>query len=83
MYELYAIKDELANTFGNIMVINPVVKERTFRWMTQEMDEKDTEDKRLYLLGTYDTETGEITTVRPTLTFNIEQAKKEMKQKNG
>ena len=45
-FELYAIKDELAGTFGNIMVINPIVKERTFKWMTQEMEKSDCEDKR-------------------------------------
>lgn len=80
-FELYAIKDELAGTFGNIMVINPIVKERTFKWMTQEMEKSDCEDKRVYHLGQYDTETGMITPCTPELEWNIEQVKKNMEGK--
>lgn len=75
-YELYAIKDELANTFGNIMVMNPVTAQRSFRWMAKEMEESECDDKRIYKLGSYDGETGEITPIRPTLVYNLEETKK-------
>lgn len=75
-YELYAIKDELANTFGNIMVMNPVTAQRSFSWIAKEMEKSECDDKRIYKLGSYDGETGEITPIRPTLVYNLEEAKK-------
>ena len=48
---MYAIKDELAGTFGNIMVINPKVTQRTFHWLTEETEKQDCDDKRIYKLG--------------------------------
>ena len=57
---MFTIKDELAGTFGNLMCINPKVKNRTFKWITAETEKSDCDDKRIYKLGTYDTETGEI-----------------------
>ena len=36
--EIFTIKDELAGTFGNIMCINPKVKNRTFKWITAETE---------------------------------------------
>ena len=78
--EMYAIKDELAGTFGNIMVINPKVTQRTFHWLTEETEKQDCDDKRIYKLGMYNTETGEIAAQVPELVFNIEQEKKAMLQ---
>lgn len=78
--EIYTIKDELAGTFGNIMVINPKVAQRTFHWMTEEMEKQDCDDKRIYKLGLYNTETGEIAPQVPELVYNIEQEKKTMQQ---
>lgn len=80
--EMYAIKDELAGTFGNIMVINPKVKNRTFKWITAETEKSDCDDKRIYKLGTYDTETGQIKSQTPELDYNMEQEKKEMSEKH-
>jgi hypothetical protein len=81
-YQVYAIKDELAGTFGNLMVINEKVADRTVRWMAQEMEKADCEDKRVYLLGSYDNETGLIRTEQlPRLIYNLELIKKE--QMNG
>lgn len=81
-YQVYAIKDELAGTFGNLMVINEKVADRTVRWMAQEMERADCEDKRVYLLGSYDNETGLIKTEQlPRLIYNLELIKKE--QING
>jgi hypothetical protein len=81
-YQVYAIKDELAGTFGNLMVINEKVADRTVRWMTQEMERADCEDKRVYLLGSYDNETGLIRPEQlPRLIYNLELIKKE--QMNG
>lgn len=78
--EMYAIKDELAGTFGNIMVINPKVAQRTFHWLTEETEKQDCDDKRIYKLGMYNTETGEIAAQVPELVYNIEQEKKAMLQ---
>lgn len=78
---IYAIKDELAASFGNLMVVNPKVAQRTFHWMTQETEKADCEDKRIYQLGQYDTETGAITPITPLLTYNMEQEKKTMEEK--
>lgn len=78
--EMYAIKDELAGTFGNIMVINAKVAQRTFHWMTEETEKQDCDDKRIYKLGMYNTETGEIAPQVPELIYNIEQEKKAMQQ---
>ena len=81
-YQVYAIKDELAGTFGNLMVVNEKVADRTMKWMAQEMEETDCEDKRVYLLGSYDNETGLIRPQQlPRLSYNIEMMKKE--QTNG
>ena len=81
-FQVYAIKDELAGTFGNLMVVNEKVADRTFRWMAQQMEKADCEDKRVYLLGSYDNETGLISPEQlPRLMYNLELMKKE--QTNG
>ena len=76
--EIYSIKDELAGTFGNLMVVNEKVAQRTFRWITTETEKPDCDDKRIYKLGAYDTETGQIMPQQPELVYNIEQEKKTM-----
>lgn len=78
--EIYSIKDELAGTFGNLMVINPKVAQRTFHWLTEETEKPDCDDKRIYKLGAYDTETGQIMPQQPELVYNIEQEKKQMEE---
>ena len=81
-FQVYAIKDELAGTFGNLMVVNEKVADRTMKWMAQEMEKADCEDKRVYLLGNYDNETGLIRPEQlPCLKYNLEMIKKE--QTNG
>ena len=81
-YQVYAIKDELAGTFGNLIVVNDKVADRTMKWMAQEMEKADCEDKRVYLLGKYNNESGEIIPLgMPTLMYNLELIKKE--QTNG
>lgn len=78
--EIFAIKDELAGTFGNLMVVNEKVAQRTFRWITAETEKPDCDDKRIYKLGMYDTETGQIVPQQPKLVYNIEQEKKQMEE---
>lgn len=80
--EIFTIKDELAGTFGNLMCINPKVKNRTFKWITAETEKSDCDDKRIYKLGMYDTETGQIQSQTPKLVYNMEQEKKEMSEKH-
>ncbi len=82
IFQIYAVKDELAGTFGNLMVVNEKVAARTFKWMAQEMEKSDTEDKRVYLMAQYDNETGHIEPLQmPEMAFNLEIMKKE--QENG
>lgn len=82
-FQIYAIKDELAGTFGNLMVVNEKVADRTMKWMAQEMEKADCEDKRVYLLGSYDNETGLIRPEQlPRLKYNIEIIKKEQTKTN-
>lgn len=76
---IYAIKDELANNFGNLMIVNPTVADRTFLWMAKEMEEGDTVDRRVYYMGEYDTERGFIAPVNPVMKYNLEKMKKEQK----
>lgn len=78
IFQVYAVKDELAGTFSNLMVVNEKVAARTFKWMAQEMEKSETEDKRVYLLAQYDNESGQIVPIgAPELAFNIEMMKKE------
>lgn len=76
LYNVYSIKDELANTFGNLIVMHPTTAERSWKWMVKEMEEADCDDKRIYQVGTFDTDTGIITPMQPTMVYNIEEAKK-------
>ena len=76
LVNMYAIKDELAGNWGNIILVNPVVAERTFKWMAQEMQKPDCDDRRIYLMGNYDTETGAIVPCQPKMVYNLEEAKK-------
>lgn len=82
IFQVYAVKDELAGTFGNLMVVNEKVAARTFKWMAQEMEKSDTEDKRVYLMAQYDNESGQIVPIGiPDMAYNLEMMKKE--QENG
>lgn len=82
IFQVYAVKDELAGIFGNLMVVNEKVTARTFKWMAQEMEKSDTEDKRVYLLAQYDNESGQIVPIdNPKMVYNLEIMKKE--QENG
>lgn len=84
IFQVYAVKDELAGTFGNLMVVNEKVAARTFKWMAQEMEKSDTEDKRVYLLGQYDNESGQLSQMcAPELTFNLEIMKKEQEARTN
>ena len=74
---LYAVHDKLAGTFANPFTQNERTAERTFRWMQQEADAKDCEDKEICLLGNYDNETGEILSHAPVSVFNLEKEAKE------
>lgn len=74
---IYAIKDELAGTYGNLMVVNPKVAKRTFKWMAQEMEKAECDDKRIYLMAKYDNERGTITQdAMPEMVYNLEEEKK-------
>ena len=74
---LYAVHDKLAGTFANPFTQNERTAQRTFRWMQQDADAKDCEDKEVCLLGTYDTESGEVIGQTPVSVFNLEKETKE------
>lgn len=75
-FEIYAIKDELAGTYGNLMIVNAKVAQRTFKWLMKETEKADCDDKRIYLMGKYNNETGQITPTTPKLVYNLEEEKK-------
>lgn len=82
IFQVYAVKDELAGTFGNLMVVNEKVAARTFKWMAQEMEKSDTEDKRVYLMAKYDNENGmSCQSACPEMAYNLEIMKKEQEEK--
>lgn len=84
IFQVYAVRDELAETFGNLMVVNEKVAARTFKWMAQEMEKSETEDKRVYLIAQYDNESGQIVPLRtPKMTYNLEMMKKEQEEKTN
>ena len=74
---LYAVHDKLAGTFANPFTQNERTAQRTFQWMQNDADPKDCQDKEVCLLGTYDTETGEIISQGPVSVFNLEKETKE------
>lgn len=76
LVNIYAIKDELANTFGNLMLVQEKVFKRTAYWLMHEMEKADCDDKRIYLMGQYNTDTGEIIPQTPELVYNLEEEKK-------
>ena len=66
IYNIYAIKDELAGTFGNLMIM-------------LESEKADCDDRRIYYMGKYDNESGAIYAEQPKLVYNLEEEKKNAK----
>lgn len=58
---IFAIKDELAEMWGNPFVLPPKVSKRNFDFMAKERSEAECKDQVIYLLGQYDNQTGTIT----------------------
>ena len=57
---IYAIKDELAEVFSNPFCLNDKTAGRTFQFMAKQRSEEECKDQKVYYIGLYDTETGEI-----------------------
>ena len=57
---IYAIKDELADMWSNPFVLNEKTANRTFQFMAKQRSEEECKDQKIYLIGHYDNETGEI-----------------------
>lgn len=70
---IYAIKDELAEIYSNPFCLNERTAERTFQFMAKEKSEAECKDQKVYCLGKYDTETGEIMAGLPIATFDLEK----------
>ena len=60
MMNVYAIHDELADMWSNPFVLNERTADRTFRFMAKKRNEEECKDQKIYLIGHYDNETGEI-----------------------
>lgn len=70
---IYSIRDELAELYGNLFLINPKVAMRQFGLMQQEMEAADRKDRVIYLMGTFDAESGEIELVHPQAVFKLDR----------
>ncbi len=60
LVNIYAIKDELAGMWSNPFALNERTANRTFSFMAKERSEGECKDQKIYLIGHYDNETGEI-----------------------
>ena len=60
MMNVYAIHDELADMWSNPFVLNERTANRTFGFMAKQRSEEECKDQKIYLIGHYDNETGEI-----------------------
>lgn len=60
MMNVYAIHDELADMWSNPFVLNERTAGRTFGLMAKQRSEEECKDQKIYLIGHYDNETGEI-----------------------
>lgn len=60
MMNVYAIHDELADMWSNPFVLNERTAHRTFGFMAKQRSEEECKDQKIYLIGHYDNETGEI-----------------------
>lgn len=60
LVNIYAIKDELADMWSNPFVLNERTANRTFSFMAKQRSEAECKDQKIYLIGHYDNETGEI-----------------------
>lgn len=60
LMNIYAIKDELADMWSKPFVLNERTAQRTFQFMAKENAENECKDQKIYLIGHYDNETGEI-----------------------
>ena len=84
---IYAIKDELADMWSNPFVLNERTAGRTFGFMAKEKQEVECKDQRIYLIGHYNNETGEIGALdsktgniisqRATVVYDLEKGWKE------
>uniref|UniRef100_A0AAU8B6L8 Nonstructural protein n=1 Tax=Dulem virus 206 TaxID=3145683 RepID=A0AAU8B6L8_9VIRU len=70
---IYSIRDELAETYGNLFLVQEKVAMRQFVYMQKEMEEPDRKDRVIYLMGTYNIETGEIKTTHPKAIFRLDK----------
>uniref|UniRef100_A0AAU8B826 Nonstructural protein n=1 Tax=Dulem virus 205 TaxID=3145682 RepID=A0AAU8B826_9VIRU len=70
---IYSIRDELAETYGNLFLVQEKVAMRQFAFMQKEMEEADRKDRVIYLMGTYNIETGEIKTTHPKAIFRLDK----------
>ena len=57
---VYAIHVELADRWSNPFVLNGLTAGRTFSVMAKQRSEEECKDQRIYHIGHYDNETGEI-----------------------
>lgn len=74
---IYAIKDELADMWSNPFVLNERTANRTLSFMAKQRSEEECKDQKVYLIGHYDNETGNIISERATVAYDLEKSWKE------
>lgn len=77
---IFAIKDELAEMWGNPFILPLKVSKRNFDFMAKERSEAECKDQVIYLLGQYDNQTGTITLCKAEPVYNLD---KEWTSKHG
>lgn len=78
LVNIYAIKDELADMWSNPFVLNLKTANRTFSFMAKERPEEECKDKKIYIIGHYDNETGNIASEKATAVYDLEKGWKVM-----
>lgn len=78
LMNVYAIHDELADIWSNPFVLNEKTASRTFQFMAKQRAEEECKDQKIYLIGHYDNETGEIGPMDNTTNIMISQSATEV-----
>ena len=68
---IFAIKDELAEVWGNLFIMPLKVSKRNFDFMAKDRSEVECKDQVIYLMGQYDNQTGEIKLCKPEPVYNL------------
>lgn len=60
MLKMYSVYDRIAQVFAAPFVLNDKTAQRTFKWMQDEKEKHDLEDKEVHEIAAWDENTGKI-----------------------